>query len=58
MSSDNSPEKTDITHVLGETLLDEGRTAPDPVVVKLLRDQGMTDDQIRAVLGLKSDTSL
>jgi|GEM_PF-6470302 hypothetical protein len=58
MAPDNPPVKTDITHVLGDALLDDTGAAPDPAVIKLLRDQGMTDDQIRAVLGLKSDTSL
>lgn len=58
MAADNPTIKTDISRVLGDALLDDAGGAPDPAVVKLLRDQGMTDDQIRAVLGLKSDTAL
>lgn len=56
--SDQPNVKNDVSRILSKALLEDAGAAPDPAVVRLLREQGLSDEQIRSFLGLTSDQTL
>lgn len=56
--SDQPNVKNHVSQILSEALLEDAGAAPDPAVVRLLHEQGLSDEQIRSFLGLTPDHPL